>query len=73
MAPITLLSAPPVHMTREQFDEFQAATPADGRLVHDPVLHLHQTAVTVTVEPPIQGFALSAEGNAKGDVYVTER
>lgn len=72
MAPITLLTSPPAFITKEQFDEFQASTPATGDLTHDPVLHLLERDVKVVMEPALHGFALEDSGMTKGDLYVTE-
>jgi len=72
MAPITLISAPPSYITKEQFDEFQASTPATGNLAHDPVLHLIEKDVKIVMEPAVEGFAFDNSGMTTGDLYVTE-
>jgi hypothetical protein len=70
MAPITLITAPPVFMPLEDFAEFQASTPASGTFDHEPVLHHLEKGALVTVDPGVEGFDHTK--NARGDVYVTE-
>ena len=70
MSPITLLTAPPIFMPIDKFDEFQSSTPASGTFDHEPVLHHHEKNATIALDPAIPGFDLSQ--NTKGDIYVTE-
>ena len=70
MAPIALISAPPLFITREQHDVFQASTPASGDLLHEPVLHHLERSVNIRIEPSIQGF--DSTSSRAGDIYVTE-
>lgn len=70
MAPITLITAPPIFMPLEQFADFQASTPASGSFDHEPVLHHLEKNALVTVNPGVDGF--DHVKNQRGDLYVTE-
>jgi nucleotide-sensitive chloride channel 1A len=70
MAPITLITAVPTYITKEQLDQFQSTTPASGDFTHDPVLHHIERAARITLDPALDGFEV--DSSTTGDVYVTE-
>ncbi|CAL1715951.1 unnamed protein product [Somion occarium] len=69
MAPFTLISTIPTYITPEQHREVIASTPASFTDI-PPVLHHKEENVSITIDPPLEGF--SAEDCANGTLYVIE-
>ncbi|RPD75039.1 hypothetical protein L226DRAFT_534629 [Lentinus tigrinus ALCF2SS1-7] len=67
--PISLVSSLPTHISPEEHKTLSASTPASFADI-PPVLRHQEPNVSVTLEPPLEGF--SAEDGANGTLYVIE-
>ncbi|KAH9945498.1 regulator of volume decrease after cellular swelling-domain-containing protein [Epithele typhae] len=67
--PITVVSALPAHISPEEHRIASASTPASFADI-PPVLRHKQSDVSVTLDPPLDGF--STENGTRGDLYVIE-
>ncbi|RDX41741.1 hypothetical protein OH76DRAFT_1411829 [Lentinus brumalis] len=67
--PITLVSSLPTHISPEEHKILSASTPASFADI-PPVLRHKEENVSVTLDPPVDGF--SAEDGANGTLYVIE-
>lgn len=70
MAPFTLISTLPPFISPDEHKNIVASTPASFSDI-PPVLRHREENVSVTVEPPVDGF--TAEDCALGTLYVIER
>ncbi|TFK82701.1 hypothetical protein K466DRAFT_603449 [Polyporus arcularius HHB13444] len=66
---ITLVSSLPTHISPEEHKTLSASTPASFADI-PPVLRHKEENVSVTLDPPVDGF--SAEDGAHGTLYVIE-
>ncbi|KAH9921312.1 regulator of volume decrease after cellular swelling-domain-containing protein [Fomitopsis serialis] len=69
MAPFTLVTALPNHISPEEHKIIVASTPASFASI-PPVLRHKEENVSVTIDPPLEGFPL--EDLANGTLYVIE-
>lgn len=70
MPSATLISSVPHFVSREEHTSIAAATPVSFTDI-PPVLRHKEDNVSVTLEPPLDGF--STQDGAHGTLYVIER
>ena len=67
---ITLVSSLPTHISPEEHKTISASTPASFADI-PPVLRHKEDNVSVTLDPPLEGF--SPQDGANGTLYAIER
>ena len=70
MAPFTLITELPTHISPEEHKNIVASTPSSFSSI-PPVLRHKEENVSVTIDPPLEGFP--AEDLKSGTLYVIER
>lgn len=70
MPTVSLISAVPSYVTKEENDSLSASTPSSFSDLPPILAHLEKN-VSVTLDPPVEGF--SAEDAAHGTLYVISR
>ena len=70
MSPVTLITEAPRSVSPAEHRQLVASTPASFSDI-PPVLRHKEEGVTVTLDPPVEGFS-TADG-AKGTLYIIER
>lgn len=70
MAPFTLIAELPAHISPEEHKNIVASTPSSFASI-PPVLRHKEENVSVTIDPPLEGFP--SEDLANGTLYVIER
>ncbi len=70
MPTVSLVTAVPSYVTKEENDSLSASTPSSFADLPPILSHLEKN-VSVTLDPPIEGF--SAEDTAHGTLYVISR
>lgn len=70
MAPFTLITELPAHISPEEHQNIVASTPSSFASI-PPVLRHKEENVSVTIDPPLEGFP--SEDLVSGTLYVIER